>query len=119
MNIKDTVKLIAGAVIVGGGIGFLIGRQEVYNMATQCDNLIEANKRIQGEYEDLQRVNDNLREANRWITDVALKEAIVEEYDDMTDAVEAWAEESKQIVDEMSDEEYEETLAYIRSKKHE
>jgi hypothetical protein len=34
------------------------------------------------------------------------------------DAVDAWAEEAKQIVDEMSDEEYEETLTYIRSKKH-
>lgn len=114
MDIKDAVKLIAGAVIGGVGIGFLIGRREVYDMAAQCDRLIEVNKRMQDEYEDLQMVNENLREANRWITEVALKEAIAEIDDNAMRDVEAWAEESKQIVDEMSDEEHKETLAYMQ-----
>lgn len=83
MNIKDTVKLIAGAVIGGAGIGFLIGRREVYNMAARCDSLIEANKRMQDEYEDLQIVNENLREANRLKTKLMLEGAIAEIDDDI------------------------------------
>lgn len=83
MNIKDTVKLIAGAVIGGVGIGFLIGRREVHDMAAQCDRLIEVNKRMQDEYEDLQMVNENLREANRLKTELMLKGAIDEIDDDI------------------------------------
>lgn len=107
-----------GCAIGVQGIEYLIVKRRADNLESMNNDLIEANKTMQAECERLKRINENLREANRWITDVALKEAIVEEYDNTMDAVEAWAEESKQIVDEMSDEEYEETLAYIRSKKH-
>lgn len=117
MNMR-WLKVAVGALI-GCGVGYVITKRRTDDLEVQCDNLTIENARLEQKCADMSRVNDNLRAANRWITDVALKEAIVEEYDDMTDAVEAWAEESKQIVDEMSDEEYEETLAYIRSKKHE
>lgn len=118
MDIKDTVKLVVSAAIGGLGIGFLIGRREVYNMAARCDLMTKTNKMWQDKYEDLQLVNENLREANRWKTEVVLKEAIVEDYVDTMRDVEAWAEESKQIVDEMSDEEYKETLAYVEGSEH-
>lgn len=83
MDIKDTVKLIAGAVVGGIGIGFLIGRREVYDMAAQCDSLIETNKRMRDEYEDLQMVNENLRVANRLKTELMLERAIAEIDDDI------------------------------------
>ena len=80
MDIKGMVKLVASAVLVGGGIGFLIGRREVYNMAARCDELRKANKLMQDECDDLELVNKILRR-NRQITEVASKGAI-DEFDD-------------------------------------
>ena len=119
MDIKGAMKLVVSAAIGGLGIVFLIGRREVHDMAARCDLMTETNKMLQDKYEDLQLVNENLREANRWKTELMLKEAIAEIDDDLMRDVEAWAEESKQIVDEMSDEEYKETLAYVEGSEHE
>lgn len=109
---------VALCALAGYGVGYFIVKRRVDELEVKRDNLVIENARLEQKCADKARVIDNLREANRWITDVALKEAIVEDYDDTMDAVEAWVEESKQLVDEMSDEEYEETLACIRSKKH-
>lgn len=115
MDVKETVKLIVSAAIGGLGIGFLIGRREVYDMAVQCDQLIETNKRLQNECDDLATINQNLREANRWKTELMLKEAIVSDYATWQKETEdILTEDAGQIVDEMSDEEYQETLAYIQ-----
>lgn len=117
MNMK-WLKAAVGT-LAGCGIGYFIAKRRTDDLEVQRDNLANENSRLEQKCADMARVNDNLREANRWITEVALKEAIVEIDDDLTRDVEAWAEESKQIVDEMSDEEYKETLAYVEGSEHE
>ena len=108
------MKLIACSAVIGGGVGFLIGRREVHNMAVQCDQLIEANKHLEQKCETLARSNDNYRRANQLFIELREKEAIVDDYDTWKKETEDMlAEESEQLVDEMSDEEYQETLAYI------
>jgi hypothetical protein len=116
MNMK-WLKVAVGT-LAGCGIGYFIAKRRTDDLEVQRDNLAYENIRLEQKCADMARVNDNLREANRWITEVALKEAIVEDHGDMMDDVEAWAEESKQIVDEMSDEECEATLAYMHDEKH-
>lgn len=115
MDWKELTKLLVSTTVAGLGVGFLIGRHEVHDMAAKCDHLNETNKLMQDRCERLEMVNDNLREANRWKTELLLKEAIDNDCDDVTNKdKDIFAEEAEQIVDEMSDEEYEETLAYIR-----
>lgn len=116
MDVKETVKLIVSAAIGGLGIGFLIGRREVHKLAVQCDQLTKTNQHLQDTCDDLVMVNQNLREANRWKTELMLKEAMVTDYGAWKKETEdILAEEAGQIVDEMSDEEYQETLEYIQS----
>lgn len=116
MNMK-WLKVAVGA-LAGCGVGYIIAKRRADDLEVRRDNLVDENMRLESKCSDLVLTIDNLRRQNQWQRDLLLKEAIVEEYDDTTDAVEAWAEESKQLVDEMSDEEYEETMAYIRSKEH-
>ena len=81
MNWKEFMKFAVSSAVAGLGVGFLIGRREVHGMAAQRDRLTEANKLMQDKCEELQMVNDNLREANRWQTELMLKEAIVSDCD--------------------------------------
>lgn len=104
---------VAVSALAGFGVAYVIGKRRADDLEVQRDNLVDENTRLEQKCADMAMNNDNLRRANQWKTDLLLKEAIVEDYCDTMREVEAWAEESKQIVDGMSDEEYEETLAYM------
>lgn len=115
MDWKELTKLLVSTTVAGLGIGFLIGQRGVHEIAAQCDQLTETNKRMQDKCEELEMINDNLREANRWKTELMLGEAIVNNYDAYVETDDdIFTEEAEQIVDEMSDEEYQATLEYMQ-----
>lgn len=112
MNMK-WLKVAAGA-LAGCGIGYMISKRKMDDLEVQRDNLVCENTRLEQKCEMLSRSNDNYRRANQLFIELREKEAIVDDYDTWKKETEdILAEESEQLVDEMSDEEYRQTLAYI------
>ena len=112
MNMK-WLKVAAGA-LAGCGIGYMISKRKMDDLEVQRDNLACENTRLEQKCETLARSNDNYRRANQIFIELQ-KEAITDDYNTWKKETEdILAEESEQLVDEMSDEEYKETLAYIR-----
>lgn len=70
---KSWIKLAAG-LLAGFGIGYIIQKRRADELEVKRDALIDENNYLEGRCEDLARSNDNLREVNRWQTELLTKE---------------------------------------------
>ena len=106
------------SALIGLGFGIIIGKRKIDRLTVERDELELQNQCTEAKCEILQRACDNLKSANDLFSNLLMqeKEAVADDYDTWKKETEdILAEEAGQIVDEMSDEEYQETLAYIQS----